>query len=130
MFQHDRPAALIRELKATIQLLDAALLAAGVPRRPAVAAWALQLTPQQRSLMGALLGAYPRPITRDCLLGLIPSPNGNEEERQLGLVSVLATGIRKKLGKFAVVNAGYGEGLTVGKEFFDSIEHVSLDLAA
>lgn len=121
-------AARLKEQEALIEMLDAALLAAGVKRRP-TPEWLVCLTPQERALMGALYGSYPNIIPRLDLLEIIPSPRGNELDRDPILINVLISKCRSKLGCRDAVVAERGIGVRMGKEFYEALPKKELDAA-
>jgi DNA-binding response OmpR family regulator len=116
----------LREQEQLIQVLDAALLAAGVTDRPQYAAWMSELNPQERALVGALYSCYPRMVARDDLLEYLPSPSRDELDRQPAIVSVIIHHSRKKLG-FAAIENQRGFGYKLGREFYETLEKKQLD---
>jgi hypothetical protein len=119
-----------RDQEALIQMLDAALLAAGLPARPVPGPWMLALTPQQRGLIGALYGAYPRSLKIEELLDLLPCPRGRDPlDRQSNIVGVIVSKTRSIFGRDCILN-DRGIGFRLSEEFYQSIPKKELDKAA
>jgi len=92
----------IAEQEALIELLKGALAADGRQSEiPAYRPWMETLTPQERALMGAMHRAYPRPLSKETLLDLMPG-HDHVEDRCAKLVTVKICHLRRKLGQDAI----------------------------
>lgn len=81
-----------------------------------LAPWMDGLTPPQIALMTALVGAYPRILSRDDIEERVLPKRDHGAVRDPKIVDVQVCNIRKVLGKPAVENV-FGVGFRCGAEF-------------
>lgn len=107
------------EVSAYAGVLKGALAAQGFETMARPGAWATKLTPQEQALVGALLRAYPRVLSPEHLLNCMPG-HDHAEERQVQLVVVKVSHVRKKLGRDAILTV-HGAGFAMGHRLHDVI---------
>lgn len=114
------PLAELKERDALIEALDAALLSKGVTARPAPGPWLSGLASQERAVLGALYGAYPKCLNRRQLLNIIPAKSRDPEDTESHVVNVLVSKLRRTFGKTAIINH-YDLGWRLSPEFYTDI---------
>lgn len=119
--------AVIRQQDELIEVLKAALAAAGVEHTPSYSAWMGGLVRQERALVGILFASYPRALARETILELLPSQD-RARERQLQIVDAVVCKIRKKLGAEAVVTER-GEGFRLGGALHGQLQAIGAGVA-
>jgi len=115
-----RPKTEIARLKARIAVLEGQLAATGLePLGKAEGAepptWAAPLTRQQRTLMGALIAAWPRPLDAFQIDEMLPHQD-HAADRDLKLAASIVNAVRRKLGREAIETV-WGEGYRAGRAF-------------
>lgn len=108
------------EVTAYAGVLKGALAAQGLETNARPGAWATLLTPQERALVGVLLGAYPRVVGAGRLVDCLPG-HDHAVVRGEELAPVLVCRIRKKLGADAILTVR-GIGFSLGRALYDVIQ--------
>lgn len=80
----------------------------------------LGVTPSQARLLYALAAAYPKPVANWVLEDTI-KPRGQHERSDPTLVKVMVYCTRKRLGRNAIVTAGFGRGYTLTPQMAERV---------
>lgn len=112
----------LRAADAVIDVLKAALAAQGVETVPWPDARLLVLTGQERALVGALFGVFPKGLSDWAVLDLLPSMD-RVKERDVRQVQVVVANVRRKLGRTAIERCR-SLGIRLGPDLYAELGRV------
>lgn len=121
-------ALVIRQQEHVIEVLKGALAGASVAADIPHAPWMEGLTPQERALIGVLLGCYPKHAPGYLILDALPGKI-DLRDREVQLVTVLVSKARRRFGS-AAIETVKGLGYRLGSAFRDGLLADEAKLAA